>query len=137
MNKFSFIINDRAYDVSVEMKDEKSACVCVNGEEYQVSMKKEEENLSSETDNIQKDSCIKTSIVPKGSFTITSPIPGILVSLHASIGDKVKKGQLVAVVEAMKMENDILAEQDGTVTSVLASVGDSLMEGTSILEINN
>ena len=51
------------------------------------------------------------------------------------VGDKVQRGQKVAVVEAMKMENDILASKDGTVTAIHVSKGDSVLEGASIISI--
>ena len=50
-------------------------------------------------------------------------------------GQAVKRGQKVAVIEAMKMENDILAESDGTVTAVLVNKGDSVLEGADIVTI--
>ena len=67
--------------------------------------------------------------------TIKSPLPGIIISVDVKEGQAVKRGQKVAVIEAMKMENDILAECDGTVTAVHARKGDSVLEGADIVTI--
>ncbi|WP_145288734.1 acetyl-CoA carboxylase biotin carboxylase subunit [Pirellulimonas nuda] len=65
---------------------------------------------------------------------LLSPMPGLLMRLYAAAGDPVKAGQDLAVVEAMKMENVLRAEQDGVVSRVLAAVGDSLAVDQTILE---
>ena len=75
---------------------------------------------------------------PKPSGTgsaIKSPLPGIIISVDVKEGQAVKRGQKVAVIEAMKMENDILAEQDGTVTAIHVNKGDSVLEGADIVTI--
>ena len=67
--------------------------------------------------------------------TVKSPLPGIIISVDVKEGQAVKRGQKVAVIEAMKMENDILAECDGTVTAIHARKGDSVLEGADIVTI--
>ena len=67
--------------------------------------------------------------------TVQAPLPGIIVDLNVKIGDKVTDGQVVAVLEAMKMENDIQAECSGTVTQVHVGKGESVLEGTPIVTI--
>ena len=59
----------------------------------------------------------------------------MIVSVNVNVGDVVKAGQTVAVLEAMKMENDIQAECDGTVTAVKVAKGDSVLEGAVIVTI--
>lgn len=66
---------------------------------------------------------------------ITSPLPGLLTSLNVKVGDKVSAGQVVAKLEAMKMDNSIEADFTGTVTEIYVSKGDTLLEGTSIMKI--
>ena len=66
---------------------------------------------------------------------ITSPLPGIVTNINVKVGDKVTIGQTVAKLEAMKMENSIEAEADGTVTEIYVSKGDSVLEGTAIMKI--
>ena len=73
-------------------------------------------------------------IAPDLSRFLLSPMPGLLVSLAAGKGDRVKAGEELAVVEAMKMENVLRAENDATVRSVLAAPGDHLAVDQPILE---
>jgi len=70
---------------------------------------------------------------PDMSRFLLSPMPGLLVRLAVAAGDAVKAGEELATVEAMKMENVLRAEQDGTVKELLAGEGDSLMVDQPIL----
>ena len=67
--------------------------------------------------------------------TITSPLPGMIIEVAVHAGDNVHRGQKIAVLEAMKMENDILSEVDGTVTAVYVTKGNTLKEGDRIASI--
>ena len=67
--------------------------------------------------------------------TIMAPLPGIMTAILVKPGDKVKEGQTVAILEAMKMENEIQAESGGTVKEVCVSKGDSVLEGTTIVTL--
>ena len=66
---------------------------------------------------------------------VTAPLPGVIVEICVSVGDTVKQGQKVAVLEAMKMENDIEATHGGTVTAINVNKGDSVLEGAPIVTI--
>lgn len=66
---------------------------------------------------------------------VTSPLPGVIVEISVKVGDAVKAGQQVAVLEAMKMENAIEADHDGTVTAIHVNKGDSVLEGVPIVTI--
>ena len=66
---------------------------------------------------------------------ITSPMPGTILDVKVKTGDAVKKGQVLVVLEAMKMENEIMAGTDGTVTSVAVSKGSSVQTGDMLLTI--
>ena len=66
---------------------------------------------------------------------VTSPLPGVIIAVKVNVGDSVKAGQEVAVLEAMKMENSIEAVQDGTVTAIHVAKGDSILEGAAIVTI--
>jgi biotin carboxyl carrier protein len=67
--------------------------------------------------------------------TVTSPLPGVIIEVSVKEGQAVKAGQKVAVIEAMKMENEIQAPADGTVTAVLVGKGDSVLEGAPVVKI--
>ena len=66
---------------------------------------------------------------------IVSPLPGVIIDVCVNVGDAVKRGQKIAVIEAMKMENDILAECDGTVSAIYVKRTDSVLEGADIASI--
>lgn len=71
-----------------------------------------------------------------GSVTIESPMPGTILDIKVSVGDSVESGQVLCVLEAMKMENDIVAPQGGTVASISVSKGDSVEAGQVIITMN-
>jgi biotin carboxyl carrier protein len=79
---------------------------------------------------------VKSAEVRAATKAVVSPLPGVVVEVKVAAGDVVKAGQTVAVLEAMKMENDILAECDGVVASVDVKDGDSVLEGAVLLTIN-
>ena len=66
---------------------------------------------------------------------INAPLPGVVTKVLVTVGQAVKKGETVVVLEAMKMENNITAECDGNVTGVCVAAGDSVMEGTTLVTI--
>jgi biotin carboxyl carrier protein len=66
---------------------------------------------------------------------VKSPLPGVIIEVSVKEGQAVKAGQKVAVIEAMKMENEIAAESDGTVTAIHVNKGDSVLEGADIVTI--
>lgn len=72
----------------------------------------------------------------EGSKKVTAPMPGTIVSVKVNVGDTVNSGTLVAVLEAMKMENEIFAGVDGTVASVNVSSGDAVNSGDVIVSVN-
>lgn len=67
---------------------------------------------------------------------ITSPLPGTIIDYKVSVGSKVKKGDLVLIIEAMKMENEVTAPKDGTITAIIAGKGAKVEQGTPIYELN-
>ncbi len=71
-----------------------------------------------------------------GSVKIEAPMPGTVLKMNVKVGDTVSEGQAVAVLEAMKMENDIVAPSAGTVASVNVSVGDSVNSGDVLVTLN-
>jgi len=71
-----------------------------------------------------------------GSVKVSSPMQGKILRLNNKPGDAVKKGQAVIVLEAMKMENEIVATQDGTVASIDVAVGDMVDSGQVVFTMN-
>ena len=72
---------------------------------------------------------------PAGGETVTSPMPGTILSTNVSVGASVKKGDVLMILEAMKMENEIMAPCDGTISSLNVSNGTSVETGTVLCVI--
>lgn len=71
-----------------------------------------------------------------GSVKVEAPMPGNILDVKVSVGDSVTNGQVLCILEAMKMENDIVAPSDGTVASVEVNKGDSVEAGMTIITLN-
>jgi biotin carboxyl carrier protein len=72
---------------------------------------------------------------PAGGETITSPMPGNILAVNVQAGDTVAKGQVLMILEAMKMENEIMSPRDGKVVSVSVSKGTAVESGTVLCSI--
>ena len=72
---------------------------------------------------------------PAGGDTLTAPMPGTIISLQKKIGDRVSTGDVVLILEAMKMENEIVAMSDGTITHILTSKGAVVSTGDPLVTI--
>lgn len=105
--------------------------VNVNGTSYEIEIE-----LVSETSGAQKPQKAEEAPKPAGEGEqVKSPMPGTILDVKVKTGDSVKKGQVLVVLEAMKMENEIMAGTDGTVTSVAVSKGASVQTGDMLLTI--
>ncbi len=71
-----------------------------------------------------------------GSIKVASPMPGKILDIKAKVGDAVKKGQIVLILEAMKMENEVVAPEDGTVASIDVTVGAMVEAGDTLASLN-
>jgi biotin carboxyl carrier protein len=137
MAQYKFKINGKEYNVSIGAAEGKNLTVNVNGADYQVEL----ENAPAAAPVAAPAAAPKAdapAAAPKpagAGVTVKSPLPGIIISVDVKEGQAVKRGQKVAVIEAMKMENDILAEADGTITAIHTRKGDSVLEGADIVTI--
>lgn len=136
MKQFKYKINGKEYEVSVDEKEECIAEVTVNGKVYQVEMeKKVEEEAPKVSRPAVKATATASAKSSNAAGAVKSPLPGIVISIDVNVGDEVKKGQQVAVLEAMKMENSIAAPVSGKVASINVNSGDSVLEGVTLLVI--
>lgn len=136
MKEYSFKINGNRYNVAVNSVSGNIADVTVNGVSYQVEMENAAAPAQAAPVQTGAPAPAQTTRPATGSGkTVTSPLPGVIIDIKVNVGDTVKAGQTVAVLEAMKMENDIQAEHDGTVTAINAAKGDSVLEGAAIVTI--
>lgn len=122
--------------------------VKLNGKIYEVEVEKGNAELLSEYDAISAPAAAPTAApapvaapaaapaAPAASGNATpSPLPGMVVAVKKNVGDKVKAGEVVMLIEAMKMENEITASKDGTLVAVLAPKGTQVQVGTALFEI--
>ena len=72
----------------------------------------------------------------QGSVKVAAPMPGKILGIKASVGQAVKKGDVIVILEAMKMENEIVAPQDGKVASIDVANGDSVESGATLATLN-
>jgi len=72
----------------------------------------------------------------EGSVKIAAPMPGKILAIKANIGQAVKRGEVVMILEAMKMENEITAPEDGTIAGINVAVGDSVESGDTLASLN-
>ena len=132
MKAYKFKIGGNQYDVTVNGIEGKLADVTVNGVNYQVELENEVPAAAAAPVAAP---AAPAAAAPAGGKKIGSPLPGVIISVDVKEGQAVKRGQKVAVIEAMKMENEILAECDGTITAIHVKQGDSVLEGADIVTI--
>lgn len=141
MKAFQFTISGNKYDVEIKQFEENIAEIEVNGTPYKVEVHREVKTTktpklvrSAVAPPTRSETKIKKTI-SASTFTITAPLPGTVLSIMVKEGDEVKKGATLLVYDAMKMENSILAEKDGTVKSVKVTDGHNFLQGDVLFEI--
>lgn len=148
MKSYKFKINGNEYDVAVNGIEGKNASVTVNGVDYTVELEdaavtapaKPAAPATAAISRPQPAAAATVRTVPapaaaKPGSAVTSPMQGVIIDICVNTGDAVKRGQKIAVIETMKMENDILSETDGTVTGINAAKGDAVAEGAVIVTL--
>ncbi len=139
MKSFKFIINGNEYEVGVKNLEDNVAHIEVNGTAYDVEI--ERKIKQSKTPRLIRP-VVKGPSKPEidkkegGAATpVTAPLPGNILEIVVNPGDIIKKGQKLMVMEAMKMENQILAPNDGVVENIRVQPGQSVLQGDILLEI--
>lgn len=151
MKVFKYKINGSPYRVVVQKSDEESVELEVNGTPYVVELEQKKKKAISSiqrqvststptaTATAQSQETPKPSVtrtdVAAGSIVVNSPLPGVILDIKVKVGDVVKKGDTIMVLEAMKMENNIGASADGTITKVSIEKGASVLEGAELVVI--
>ncbi len=143
MKKYSFSINGNKYEVDVKDMEDNIAFVEVNGTPYNVEIHEDTKRMSTpKTPKLVRQE-VKNKpgeghIVQKegaGGFVVEAPLPGSIFKLLVKDGDTVKRGDVLLVVEAMKMENNIMAEKDGVVQNIKVRQGDSVLQNDFLMVI--
>ncbi len=140
MKKYKFKISGQIYEVEVGDFNGSNATISVNGTPYEVELQSDTAKPTAAAFTpkaVAADAApIKANTAPAGTlFKVASPLPGSVFKLNVSVGDTVKVGDCLLVMEAMKMENNIMAEKGGVVQSIKVQVGSTVLQGDILMEI--
>ncbi|MCT4614191.1 MAG: acetyl-CoA carboxylase biotin carboxyl carrier protein subunit [Marinifilaceae bacterium] len=140
MKKFKFTIKGQQYDVEIKEFQDTNATIEVNGTSYDVDVHVEE--VKSKTPQLVRKPVVRKpgegEIAKKSggaAYVVKAPLPGSIFKVNVAVGDSVSTGDNLLVMEAMKMENNILAEKAGTVKSIKVAVGDTVLQDDVLIEI--
>ncbi|MBU0476098.1 MAG: biotin/lipoyl-binding protein [Bacteroidetes bacterium] len=143
MKKFKFNIRGNEYNVEIVNIEDDIAEIEVNGSTYQVEVVKT-------IKEVKTPKLMRPQIVPsggsdsaktskpsekKGVGFVKAPLPGTILEVKVKVGDVVKIGDNLLIMEAMKMENDIRSDKSGKVSVIKVNNGDSVLEGDVLVEI--
>jgi biotin carboxyl carrier protein len=140
MSQYNLKIKGKEYNVCVDSVKGDHAEVTVNGNKYEVEIARPKPQIeiparpssSASEDPVpfRRPSRRKT---PSAGMTVESPLDGNIISVNVKVGDTVRIGQTVAILEAMKMENEIVAPKAGTVAQIVATKGSSVESGAPLV----
>lgn len=132
MKEYKYTINGKEYAVSVGERKDGVTSVTVNGEAYDVALVPEPV--------VEKKVVVKAPVAKPQSGekddlqdALRSPLPGTIVDIPAKVGQEVKEGDTLVILEAMKMDNNLTAERDGKVKAILVEEGEAVKENTPLV----
>jgi biotin carboxyl carrier protein len=140
MKNFKFNINGNKYEVELHSFEDNIAKIEVNGTTYDVEVEREVKTQKTPTlvrpavQTKRTESKIKKNISASNT-AIKAPLPGNIMQIYVKEGQEVSKGEKLLTYEAMKMENDVLAEKDGTIGSIKVASGDAVLQGDVLIEM--
>jgi biotin carboxyl carrier protein len=147
MKEFTYKINGKEYKVAVEQENDNNIELKVNGKPYKVEVEskpaaklapvKRATSAAAPAKAASASAGVATAPATASSSkkAVKSPLPGTILDIKVEVGDSVKKGQTVIILEAMKMENNVNASSDGVVTKILVNKTDTVGEGDVLIEI--
>ena len=145
MKEYKYKINGNEYNVVINSIEDGLADIEVNGTPYKVEILAEKKKASKPAikhPTVTAAPVAAAPVAPAASAGgqgtgVKSPLPGVILDVCVKVGDEVKVGQKVAVLEAMKMENNINADRDGKIVAVKVNKGDSILEGSDFVIIGS
>ena len=134
MKEYKYKINGNSYKVTIGDIEDNIAHVEVNGTHYKVEMEKQPKTAPKpvvvrpmpNSPAAPTTPVVKPAAPSTGKSGVKSPLPGVILDIKVNVGDTVKRGQTIIILEAMKMENNINADKDGKVTAINVNKGDSV-----------
>lgn len=124
---FSLIVDGRSYESFVYQGDEDWE-VLLRGRQYQVKIEDERERRLKAASG--------GGMAEGGEFLLKAPMPGLVVSILVEEGQEVKKGQVMLILESMKMQNELKAPRDGKIGRVRVKPGESVEQKQTLLSLN-
>ena len=138
MKSFKFKIHDNNYKVNLLSHEGNNIELEVNGTKYEVKLKEDIKTTKTPTlvRSASKRPVEPLKVNPSSSKTkIVAPIPGVILSIDVKVGDTIKVGDRMLVLEAMKMENNIISEKAGVITAIHISSGQQVLQNEIMLEL--
>lgn len=120
----------------------KNYTITVNGNVYNVTVEEgTTEGVVTSAPVVEKPAAMPAAMptkkaTPAGAVKVNAPMPGKILGVKVSTSQTVKRGDVILVLEAMKMENEVVAPQDGTIASVNVAVGDTVEAGDVLATLN-
>lgn len=130
MKEYKYNINGNDYQVAVESIEDNIATVIVNGDSYKVIMPAEEKAAPRP---VVKPTVTPASVSTAKKYSVQAPLPGVILDVTVTVGQEIKRGDTVAILDAMKMENNITTDRSGKVAQICVTPGDSVMEGVDLI----
>ena len=140
MKEFKYTIDGKEYHVAIGgVSDDYVADVTVNGETFQVQMEKPEEPEKKQVELGKPGEEASDDAAPaaqgNAANAVKAPLPGTITSIEVAVGQEVKAGDTVVVLEAKKMQNSIEAEKDGKVMASAVKVGQAVLEDDPLVVV--
>lgn len=138
MKTYKFKVNENGYTVNIKSQEDNIINLEVNGTSYDVVLKQEIKKTKTPTlvRAASKRPAEPLKVNPKSSKTrIVAPIPGVVMSIDVKVGDTLKVGDRMLVLEAMKMENNIVCEKAGTITAINITAGQQVLQDELMIEL--
>lgn len=140
MKEFKYTIDGKEYKVAIAEIDENNvADITVNGESYKVQLEKEEVAEKKKVVLGQPTEAAADDAAPAANVNtanaVKAPLPGTIIEICVEVGQEVKAGETLVVLEAMKMSNNIEAEKDGKVTAICVKPGQAVLEEEALVVV--
>ena len=139
--KYKLNVNNQTYEVEIENINARPVIVNVDGQRFEVMPEnghqaevKQEVGTQVESKPLSQSPVRAATPSANGSHTLTAPLPGTVIEVFVKPGEKVEVGQVVLVIEAMKMKNSIRSILSGTVEKVMINQGQSVSHKQALIE---
>ncbi len=136
MKEFKFTIDGNLFETSVNEIEDNVVEVVVNGTPFNVVIEKEEKNPAVVSARRFQEAAGSTAAPAAGILlSVKSPLPGSIMKVMVSVGQKVKKNDVLLTMESMKMENNVLAEVDGVIKAIYVESGRNVMQEEKLIDM--